>query len=184
MLIHKLAQSRRSDSAHDHPVALAVFLDLREKALTADERALAAEPFGAAGACLTVAKKLIDMRHPAVRNLTAVRGKIEAYWASCTLAFPEVTIRLLPLDQIAKFERQMHDFAFELADAASELGRIFDDLKQEAEGRLGALYDASDFPHAPQNLVERLVGLSQFRRAAFQCKLGVEAQFTTSKSCT
>src|SRR4051812_3160153 len=75
-----------------------------EKTLTADEKTLAAELFGTVGSCLTVAKKLIDMRHPAVRNLTAVRGKIEAHWASCTLPFPEVTIRLLPLDQIAEFE--------------------------------------------------------------------------------
>src|SRR3954471_3681342 len=59
-----------------------------EKALTAEERTLAAEPFGAAGACLTIAKKLVDMRHPAVRNLTGVRGKIEAHWVSCTLPFP------------------------------------------------------------------------------------------------
>src|SRR4051794_13298868 len=107
------------------------------------------------------------MRHPAIRNLTAVRGKIEAHWASCTLPFPEVTIRLLPLHQIAEFERQMHDFASELADAASELGRVFDELKQEAEGRLGALYDASDFPHAPQNLVDVMWDYPNFAAPPF-----------------
>ena len=78
-----------------------------ERALTADEKTLAAGPFGAAGACLTVTKKLIDGRHPVVQTLTAVRGKIEAYWNSVTLPFPEVTVRLLPLDQISDFERQM-----------------------------------------------------------------------------
>jgi hypothetical protein len=125
-----------------------------EKGLTAAEKARAAEPFGAAGSCLTVAKKLIDGRHPAVQKLNAVRGRIETYWNNCTLPFPETTVRLLPLNQVYDFERQMHDFASELADAASELARVYDDLKQEAESRLGALFDPSDFPSTPQNLFD------------------------------
>src|SRR3954451_7163166 len=125
-----------------------------EKALTAAERSRAAEPFGADGASLTVTKKLIDVRYPAVQNLTAVRGKIETHWNSSTLPFPEVAIRLLPLDQLSDFERQMHHFASELRDAASELGRVYDDLKREAEGRLGALFDPDDFPSTPQNLFD------------------------------
>jgi hypothetical protein len=125
-----------------------------EKALTAAERSRAAEPFGAAGSCLTVAKRFIDGRHPTVQNLTAVRGKIEAHWNSHTLPFPEPFVRLLPLEQVSDFERQMHDFASELADAASELGRVYDDLKQEAAVRLGALFDPSDFPSTPQNFFD------------------------------
>ena len=82
-----------------------------EKTLTSDQKSLAAEPFGAAGSCLAVTKKLIDVRHPVVQNLTAVRGRIEAHWSSITLPFPEPSVRLLPLDQISDFERQMHDFA-------------------------------------------------------------------------
>jgi hypothetical protein len=34
------------------------------------------------------------------------------------------------------------------------LGRVYDDLKREAEGRLGALFDPSDFPSAPQDLFD------------------------------
>src|SRR3954462_2131548 len=125
-----------------------------EKTLTSDQKSLAAEPFGAAGSCFAVTKKLIDVRHPVVQNLTAVRGRIEAHWSSITLPFPEPSVRLLPLEQVSDFERQMHDFASELADAASELGRAYDDLKREAEGRLGALFDRDDFPSAPQNLFD------------------------------
>jgi hypothetical protein len=97
---------------------------------------------------------LIDGRHPVVQALTAVRGKIEAYFSSVALPFPEPSVRLLPLDQIHDFERQMHDFRFELSDAASELGRVYDDLKREAEGRLGALFDPSDFPATPENFFD------------------------------
>jgi hypothetical protein len=125
-----------------------------EKTLTSDQKSLAAEPFGAAGSCLTVTKKLIDLRHPVVQNLTAVRGRIETHWSSITLPFPEPSVRLLPLEQVPNFERQMRDFASELRDAASDLGRVYDDLKREAEGRLGALFDPSDFPSAPQDLFE------------------------------
>jgi hypothetical protein len=125
-----------------------------EKTLTSDQKSLAAEPFGADGSCLTVTKKLIDVRHPVVQHLTAVRGRIEAHWSSITLPFPEPSVRLLPLEQVPNFERQMRDFASELRDAASDLGRVYDDLKREAEGRLGALFDPSDFPSAPQDLFE------------------------------
>jgi hypothetical protein len=125
-----------------------------EKTVTSDQKSLAAEPFGAAGSCLAVTKKLIDVRHPVIQNLTAVRGRIEAHWSSITLPFPEPSVRLLPLEQVSDFERQMHHFTSELADAASELGRAYDDLKREAEGRLGALFDPDDFPSAPQNLFD------------------------------
>ncbi len=125
-----------------------------EKTLTSDQKSLAAEPFGAAGSCLTVTKKLIDVRHPVVQNLTAVRGRIETHWSIITLPFPEPSVRLLPLEHVCDFERQMRDFASELRDAASDLGRVYDDLKREAEGRLGALFDPSDFPSAPQDLFD------------------------------
>jgi hypothetical protein len=136
------------------PVRLKFSWFYAEKTLTSDQKTLAAEPFGTAGSCLTVAKKLIDVRHPVVQNLTAVRGKIEAYWYSASLPFPEPSVRLLPLDQIHDFERQMHDFRFELSDSASELGQVYDDLKREAEARLGALFDPSDFPQTPQDLFD------------------------------
>jgi hypothetical protein len=125
-----------------------------EKALTSDQKTQAAEPFGAAGSCLTVAKKLIDVRHPVYQALTALRGKIEAHWQNASLPFPEPCVRLLPLDRVHDFERQMREFSSELADAASELGRVYDDLRHEAEGRLGALFDPADYPATPENLFD------------------------------
>src|SRR3954469_22774166 len=111
------------------------------KALTPEQKALAARPFGAAGPCLTAAKRLIDVRHPAVRALTAVRGQIESYWCSVSLPFPEPRVRLLPLDLVDGFARRMSDFGGELGAAASDLGRAYDELKREAGARLGALFD-------------------------------------------
>jgi hypothetical protein len=125
-----------------------------EKALTSDQKTQAAEPFGAAGSCLTVAKKLIDVRHPVYQTLSALRGRIETHWHNVTLAFPEPCVRLLPLDQVHDFECQMREFCSELTDAAADLSRVYDDLKREAEGRLGALFDPSDYPATPENLFD------------------------------
>src|SRR5687768_13580155 len=46
------------------------------KTLSPEQRAQAAESFGAAGGYLSAAKKLIDTRHPAYRAVTAARGRV------------------------------------------------------------------------------------------------------------
>jgi hypothetical protein len=45
--------------------------------LTAEQRAEAAEPFGANAQFLSAGKKLIDTNHPAYKAVTAVRGKVQ-----------------------------------------------------------------------------------------------------------
>src|SRR5690242_1508761 len=64
-----------------------------QKSLTAAQKARAAEPFDAQGRFLSATKKLIDTRHTAYRAVTAVRGKIEAFWKSQSLPFPEPGVR-------------------------------------------------------------------------------------------
>jgi hypothetical protein len=117
-----------------------------EKALTPEQKALAAQAFGAAGPCLTAAKRLLDARHPAFRALIAVRGKIEAYWRSISLPFPEPRVRLIPLDLVDGFARRMSDFAGEFGGAVSDLGRAYEELVADARARLGGLFDPSDYP--------------------------------------
>jgi hypothetical protein len=117
-----------------------------EKALRPEQRARAAERFGAAPQSLCVAKKLLDTRHQAFRALTAVRGRIESHWRSMTLPFPEHGIRLIRLDQVEEFNRQMAAYSAELQDAAADLERHFDELKAEAARRLGSLFEPSDYP--------------------------------------
>jgi hypothetical protein len=121
------------------------------KALTPEQKDLAARPFGAAGPGLSAAKRLIDARHPAVRAVTAVRGRIESYWRSASLPFPEPCVRLLPLADVDDFVRRMSALAGELAAAASELGGAYDDLRRAASARLGALFDPGDYPPSPRD---------------------------------
>ena len=59
-----------------------------QKTLTPEQRAQAAEAFDAEGQSLSAGKKLLDVRHPAFRAVTAIRGKIGAYWKGLTPAVP------------------------------------------------------------------------------------------------
>ena len=49
---------------------------------TAEQKAEAAEPFDAEAKFLSAGKKLLDTTHPAFKAVTAVRGKVIAYWKS------------------------------------------------------------------------------------------------------
>ena len=71
-----------------------------QKTLTPEQRAQAAEAFDADGQLLSAGKKLLDTKHAAFRAVTAVRGKVDAYWKGITLPFPESGIRLIKHDQV------------------------------------------------------------------------------------
>src|SRR4051794_12834930 len=51
-----------------------------QKTLTREQKARAAEAFDAEGAFLSAGKRLLDTTHPAFRAVTAIRGKVDAYW--------------------------------------------------------------------------------------------------------
>ncbi len=123
-----------------------------QRALTADQKAQAAQAFDAEGAFLSAGKKLLDTKHTAFRAVTAIRSKIGEYWKGISLPFPEAGIRLIKLDAVEEFDRQMADFKAELDDAVANLDRHFGELKQSAARRLGSLFNASDYP-------ETLIGL-------------------------
>ena len=77
------------------------------KALTAAQRARAAEAFDAEGQFLSAGKKLLDTRHPAFRAVTAVRGRITEYWRCLTLPFPEPGVRLIKQEKVDEFAAAM-----------------------------------------------------------------------------
>src|SRR6186997_2627564 len=59
------------------------------KTLTPEQKAQAAESFGAEGEFLSAGKKLLNTRHPAFKAVTAVRGKALGFWKGMTLPYPE-----------------------------------------------------------------------------------------------
>jgi hypothetical protein len=123
-----------------------------QRTLTPEQRAVAAEAFDAESRFLSAGKRLLDTKHTAFRAVTAIRTKVTDYWKGLTLPFPEPGVRLIKLEDVEGFDRQMADYKVELEDAVANLDRHFDELKRAAARRLGSLYNASDYP-------ETLIGL-------------------------
>jgi hypothetical protein len=122
------------------------------KTLTAEQRAEAAEPFGANAQFLSAGKKLIDTNHPAYKAVTAIRGKVQSYWKSLSLPYPEPGLRLIRQDKIDEFAAKMREFQEELAEAVETLDRRYAELKATARNRLGSLYDSTDYPASLRGL--------------------------------
>jgi hypothetical protein len=116
------------------------------KSLTTEQKAEAAEPFNAEAKFLSAGKKLLDISHPAFKAVTAVRGKVIAYWKSLSLPYPEPGIRLIRQQKIDAFAAQMREFQEELVEAVETLDRRYSELKAIARQRLGSLYNSSDYP--------------------------------------
>jgi len=116
------------------------------KSLTADQRAQAADTFGAAGEFLSAGKKLLDNRHPAYKAVTAVKNRVTQYWKSMSLPYPEAGVRLIRQDRIEAFDARMREFGEELDEAVHRLDEHYAELKGAARQRLGSLYDRSDYP--------------------------------------
>jgi len=124
------------------------------KTLTAEQKNQAAEPFGAEGDSLSATKKIIDTKHDAYKQVTAVRGKVVAYWKSLTLPFPEAGIRLIRQHVIESFNTEMLDFRTELGGAVAKLDERYAELQTTARRRLGGLYNPSDYPSSLRGLFQ------------------------------
>ena len=122
------------------------------KSLDRDQKARAAEAFGAEGRSLSAGKKLLDTGHSAFRAVTAIRGKVDAYWKGTSLPYPEPGVRLIKHDAVEPFAAAMVDLRTELDDAVAHLDRHYAELVRAARDRLGSLFNPADYP-------ETLVGL-------------------------
>src|SRR6185437_4368281 len=116
------------------------------KSLSNEQKALAAEQFGAEGQYLTAAKKLLDTKHDAFQKVTAVRSQILSYWKGMSLPYPEPGMRLIKQEDVDPFNSKMTVFREELTAAVDNLDEHFDQLKSAAKDRLGSLFNAADYP--------------------------------------
>jgi hypothetical protein len=116
------------------------------RTLTPQQRAQAAEPFGADQQLISAGKKLLDTRHPAFRNVTGLRSRMISCWKGISLPYPEPGLRLIRQDQVEPFNQQMLELKQELAEAVAELDRQYDQLRQAAREQLGDLYNPADYP--------------------------------------
>src|SRR5437899_5664376 len=87
------------------------------KTLTPEQKNQAAESFGAEGEFLSARKKLLDTRHPAYKEVTAVRGQVLTHWKATTLPYPEPGVRLIRQDQVQAFNDRLVGYRDQLATA-------------------------------------------------------------------
>ena len=118
------------------------------KTLTAEQKAQAAETFGAQDSFLSAGKKLLDTSHHAFKQVTAVRGQIQSYFKNMSLPYPEPGIRLVRQDQLTSFTDQLAMYRNQLAETVAELDGQYGELQSAARRRLGTLYNANDYPNS------------------------------------
>jgi len=116
------------------------------KTLAPEQRTTAARAFHADRELLSASKTILDLKHPAYRAVAAVRSEASSYWRTVTLPFPETGIRLLPQNSLGMFASTMQTYRERLQEAARELAAQYDQIKSEAQRRLGTLFNASDYP--------------------------------------
>ena len=124
------------------------------KTLTPEQKAEAADAFGAEGQFLSAGKKLLDTSHPRFKAVTAVKTQITEFWKSVSLPFPEPGLRLIQQEKIDDFQERMTGFKRDLELAVRDLDRYFDILKSTARQRLGRLFNARDYPSSLLGLFE------------------------------
>ena len=122
------------------------------KSLTPEQKAQAADTFGAEGQYLSAGKKLLDTNHPAYKAVTAIKGQIQAFWKGMSLPYPESGIRLIRQDQIETFNVRMAELQTELAEAVWRLDEHFAELRSAARQKLGSLFNPSDYPASLEGL--------------------------------
>jgi len=124
------------------------------RSLSPEQRAEAAERFGAEGEFVSAGKKLLDTRHPAFRAVTQVRNQIVAYWRGTTLPYPEPGVRLIRRPDITAFNERLSALRSDLQSAVTVLDDHYGELRVAARQRLGRLFNPSDYPLSLRGLFD------------------------------
>lgn len=114
------------------------------KSLTAEQKAQAADTFGAQGQFLSAGKKLLDTSHPAFKTVTAVRGRVVSFWKGISLPYPEPGLRLIRQDDVSRFDVQFTTLHAELDEAVWRLDEHYAELRSAARDRFGRLSKNSE----------------------------------------
>lgn len=116
------------------------------KSLSAEQKAVAAESFGAEGDYLSAGKKLINTRHPKFKAVTSVKSQAVSFFKGMSLPYPEAGLRLIKQADLGAITLQLTTLKQNLDEAARQLDRHYSELKAAARQQLGDLYNEADYP--------------------------------------
>ena len=141
------------------------------KTLAPEQRTTAARAFHADSELLSASKFILDTKNPAYRAVAAVRSEASGYWRTVTLPFPEAGIRPLPQNSLGLFATNMQTYRERLQQAATDLAGQYEQIKSEAERRLGTLFNASDYPTTLDGLFDLEVSYPTIEPPAYLVSL-------------
>src|SRR5947208_2139427 len=95
------------------------------KTLTAQQKQEVGTAYAADARFLTAGKKLVDVRHEAIRPLTSLRTRMAQYWRGLTLPYTEAGVRLIRQGDIEAFVHSMEGFRDELTQAEVDLNAVY-----------------------------------------------------------
>jgi len=116
------------------------------KALTREQVATAAAPFGADAHYLAATKKIVDTHYPAYLAVTKTVSQARIFWRTMSVDFPIDGIRLIRKSLVQTFDQQMTKFRQDLNGHLNALEGNYAALRTEAQDRLGTLFNPADYP--------------------------------------
>jgi hypothetical protein len=133
------------------------------KTLAPEQRDTAARAFHADRELLSATKLILDTKNPTYRAVAAVRSEASGSFWTVTLPFPEAGIRLLPQNSLGVFASTFVSYRERIQLAARDLAAEYDQLKLEAQRRLGTLFRR---PTTPPRSTACLTWKSPTRRSS------------------
>jgi hypothetical protein len=124
------------------------------RALTTQQKEAIGAACNADPRLLSAGKRLFDTRHEAFRRLTALKGRIGSYWRGISLPYVEPGIRLIRQADIDAFVHVMQGFREELHQAETDVNAAYEEIKNDAQQRLGRLFNANDYPSEVRGLFD------------------------------
>jgi len=116
------------------------------RAVKDEKKAAMAQAVDANPDDVSAAKKLLDTKHPAYKEVTSIFSRCKAYWKEITMPFPQDGIRLLRQDVLNEFQADMQRYRASLDQATAALNEVYCQMRYDARQRLGDLFDSADYP--------------------------------------
>ena len=110
------------------------------KTLSPEQRDTAARAFHADRELLSATKLILNTKNPTSRAVAAFRSAASGSFWTVTLPFPEAGIRLPPQNSLGVFASTMAGYRERLQLAARDVASEYEQLKLEAQRRLGTLF--------------------------------------------